>query len=240
MSPSTSDTSAFEGLSVRGLAVAYGDLRAVDGVDLEVAAGEIVALLGASGSGKSSLLRAVAGLEDVAAGEVAWDGRSMVRVPVHKRGFGLMFQDGQLFEHRDVGGLLGLLGGAAVRGTGVETAGVAVVDDVLELVQQCQAAARCWLAAVETDDPVAAVPAAEARHRQGLAHHPNVRQGSDPLVGRCAGLPWAAGEVARQCGSLPLGHGKRLAEAAARAWNEGSEATQDRVLRGVHKMPPFM
>ena len=104
MSPSTSDTSAFEGLSVRGLAVAYGDLRAVDGVDLEVAAGEIVALLGASGSGKSSLLRAVAGLEDVAGGEVAWDGRSMVRVPVHKRGFGLMFQDGQLFEHRDVGG----------------------------------------------------------------------------------------------------------------------------------------
>ena len=113
MNPSTSDTSASEGLSVRGLAVAYGDLRAVDGVDLDVAAGEIVALLGASGSGKSSLLRAVAGLEDVAGGEVAWDGRSMVRVPVHRRGFGLMFQDGQLFEHRDVGsniayGLTGL------------------------------------------------------------------------------------------------------------------------------------
>lgn len=113
MSPTASDTSASMGLSVRGLAVTYGDLRAVDGVDLEVAAGEVVALLGASGSGKSSLLRAVAGLEDVAAGEVAWDGRSMVRVPVHKRGFGLMFQDGQLFEHRDVGsniayGLTGL------------------------------------------------------------------------------------------------------------------------------------
>lgn len=104
MNPNTSDTSASEGLSVRGFAVAYGDLRAVDGVDLEVAVGEIVALLGASGSGKSSLLRAVAGLEDIAGGEVAWGGRSMVRVPVHKRGFGLMFQDGQLFEHRDVGG----------------------------------------------------------------------------------------------------------------------------------------
>ena len=113
MSPTASDTSTSTGLSVRGLAVTYGDLCAVDGVDLEVAAGEVVALLGASGSGKSSLLRAVAGLEDVAAGEVAWDGRSMVRVPVHKRGFGLMFQDGQLFEHRDVGsniayGLTGL------------------------------------------------------------------------------------------------------------------------------------
>ena len=113
MSLNASDTSASAGLSVRGLAVTYGDLCAVDGVDLEVAAGEVVALLGASGSGKSSLLRAVAGLEDVAAGEVAWDGRSMVRVPIHKRGFGLMFQDGQLFEHRDVGsniayGLTGL------------------------------------------------------------------------------------------------------------------------------------
>ena len=113
MSPTASDTSASTGLSVRGLAVTYGDLHAVDGVDLEVAAGEVVALLGASGSGKSSLLRAVAGLEDVADGEVAWGGRSMVRVPVHKRGFGLMFQDGQLFEHRDVGsniayGLTGL------------------------------------------------------------------------------------------------------------------------------------
>ena len=104
MSPETSDTNASVGLSVRGLAVAYGDLRAVDGVDLDVAAGEVVALLGASGSGKSSLLRAVAGLEDVADGSVAWDGRGVVRVPVHKRGFGLMFQDGQLFEHRDVGG----------------------------------------------------------------------------------------------------------------------------------------
>ena len=104
MSPSTSYTNAPAGLSVRGLAVAYGDLHAVDGVDLDVAAGEIVALLGASGSGKSSLLRAVAGLEDVADGDVAWDRRSMVRVPVHRRGFGLMFQDGQLFEHRDVGG----------------------------------------------------------------------------------------------------------------------------------------
>ena len=59
MSPTASDTSTAAGLSVRGLAVTYGDLRAVDGVDLEVAAGEVVALLGASGSGKSSLFNAL-------------------------------------------------------------------------------------------------------------------------------------------------------------------------------------
>ncbi|CAM3165708.1 ABC transporter ATP-binding protein [Actinomyces slackii] len=90
-------------LSLEGLSVSYGGLRAVDGVDLDMAPGEVVALLGASGSGKSSLLRAVAGLED-AEGSIAWRGESVVPVPVHRRGFGLMFQDGQLFEHRDVGG----------------------------------------------------------------------------------------------------------------------------------------
>ena len=102
-----------EGLSVRGLRVVYrggrgaAPVTAVDGVDLDVARGETVALLGASGCGKSSLLRAVAGLEDLAGGTVAWDGRDVARVPVHRRGFGLMFQDGQLFPFRDVVGLRG-------------------------------------------------------------------------------------------------------------------------------------
>ena len=95
---------------MRGLRVVYRGGRgaalvtAVDGVDLDVARGETVALLGASGCGKSSLLRAVAGLEDLAGGTVAWDGRDVARVPVHRRGFGLMFQDGQLFPFRDVAG----------------------------------------------------------------------------------------------------------------------------------------
>lgn len=77
---------------------------AVDGVDLDVARGEVVAILGPSGCGKSSLLRAVAGLEPVASGRVLWDGADVAGVPVHRRGFGLMFQDGQLFAHRDVAG----------------------------------------------------------------------------------------------------------------------------------------
>ncbi len=64
----------------------------------------MLALLGPSGCGKSSLLRAVAGLEPAAAGSVAWDGRDLTGVPVHRRGFGLMFQEGQLFPHRDVAG----------------------------------------------------------------------------------------------------------------------------------------
>ena len=90
-------------LSVSGLTVHYGAMTAVSDVDLEVGDGEVVALLGPSGCGKSTLLRAVAGLEP-AAGRVCWDGADLAGIPVHRRGFGLVFQDGQLFPHRDVAG----------------------------------------------------------------------------------------------------------------------------------------
>ncbi|MDQ3789462.1 MAG: ABC transporter ATP-binding protein [Actinomycetota bacterium] len=91
-------------LAVEDLTVRYGALAAVDGVELSVADGEVLALLGPSGCGKSTLLRAVAGLEPVTAGAVRWDDTDLADVPVHKRGFGLVFQDGQLFPHRDVAG----------------------------------------------------------------------------------------------------------------------------------------
>lgn len=92
------------GLDIRDVVVRYGSKTAVDSVSTSVEPGQIVALLGPSGSGKSSLLRAIAGLEPVAAGDILWDGRSVTNVPVHRRGFGLMFQDGQLFPHRSVAG----------------------------------------------------------------------------------------------------------------------------------------
>ena len=93
-----------KGLNVTGAVVRYGELVAVDAVDLAVEPGEIVALLGASGSGKSSLLRGIAGLEPLAAGTLTWDGTDVSGVPVFARGFGMMFQDGQLFHHLSVEG----------------------------------------------------------------------------------------------------------------------------------------
>jgi thiamine transport system ATP-binding protein len=94
------------GLAVENLTVRFGDVTAVDAVSLTVPTGEVFALLGPSGSGKSSLLRAIAGLEPCT-GEIAFDGESVMRMPPHKRRFALMFQDGQLFPHLDVAGNVG-------------------------------------------------------------------------------------------------------------------------------------
>lgn len=104
-------------------------ITAVDGVSLHVEPGEIVALLGASGSGKSSLLRAVAALEPLAGGRILWDGVDLAGVPTHKRNLGLMFQEPALFPNLSVGrnvayGLHGLPRGRRA----------AVVEEFLELV----------------------------------------------------------------------------------------------------------
>jgi thiamine transport system ATP-binding protein len=91
-------------LRLSGVHVTYGTTAALDGVDLEVRSGERLAVLGPSGSGKSTLLRAIAGLEPLNKGVIAWDDQDLAGVPVHERGFGLMFQDYVLFPHRDVAG----------------------------------------------------------------------------------------------------------------------------------------
>jgi len=89
-------------LSVEDVRVSFGTRNVLDGVELEVATGEVVALLGASGSGKSTLLRVIAGLLAPDDGRVLWDGHDLAGVPTHRRRFGLVFQDHQLFPDRDV------------------------------------------------------------------------------------------------------------------------------------------
>jgi ABC-type Fe3+/spermidine/putrescine transport system ATPase subunit len=69
---------------------------------LQLESGKTACLLGPSGSGKSTLLRIIAGLESADQGWVSWQGKNLAGVPVHQRGFGLMFQDYALFPHRTV------------------------------------------------------------------------------------------------------------------------------------------
>jgi len=76
---------------------------AVDAVSLEIAAGELVALIGASGSGKTTTLRMVAGYEAPDAGAVVLDGRDITSLPPQRRQFGMVFQHYALFPHLTVG-----------------------------------------------------------------------------------------------------------------------------------------
>lgn len=94
-------------LEVVGVSVRFGDLVAVDDVTLTLEGAAVLALLGPSGCGKSTLLRAITGLETLAGGRISFDGTDLAAVPVHRRGFGLMFQDGVLFPHRTVAGNIG-------------------------------------------------------------------------------------------------------------------------------------
>jgi thiamine transport system ATP-binding protein len=118
-------------LDVVGVRVRFGSRWVLDGVDLHVGPGEVVGLLGPSGSGKSTLLRVIAGLLVPEAGRVWWDGQDLSRVPPHRRRFGLVFQDHQLFPHRDVGANVGF--GLMVAGQPKDQVRVRV-SELLDLV----------------------------------------------------------------------------------------------------------
>ena len=79
-------------VALRGLRRSYGDVHALAGLDLDLAAGEMVVLLGPSGCGKTTALRALAGLEIPDAGTVSIAGRDITRTPPNKRDIGMVFQ----------------------------------------------------------------------------------------------------------------------------------------------------
>jgi putative spermidine/putrescine transport system ATP-binding protein len=86
-------------LVLRGLQKLFGDVAAVDGVDLEVRQGEFITLLGPSGSGKTTTLRMIAGFTSQTAGTIEIDGVDMSHVPPHRRDVGMIFQNYALFPH---------------------------------------------------------------------------------------------------------------------------------------------
>jgi thiamine transport system ATP-binding protein len=91
-------------LRVEDVTVLFGDKAALDRAMLEVAQGEVVALLGPSGSGKTTLLRVVAGLQRPDTGRVLLADEDATAIPPYRRGIGVVFQDHALFHHRDVWG----------------------------------------------------------------------------------------------------------------------------------------
>jgi len=117
---------------LEGLGKEFGDVVAVDGVDLEIEAGEFFTILGPSGCGKTTTLRCVAGLETPTTGEVYISGRRVTELPANRRNTSIVFQRWALFPHMSV---------AENVGFGLEMDGVpadereARIAEVLELVE---------------------------------------------------------------------------------------------------------
>jgi branched-chain amino acid transport system ATP-binding protein len=92
-------------LEVLGVDAAYGEVRALDGVDVRVGSDEIVALVGSNGAGKTTLLRCIAGLTRPHAGRVVWRGVELGGLPPHRvveRGVAMVPEGRRLFGHMTV------------------------------------------------------------------------------------------------------------------------------------------
>jgi iron(III) transport system ATP-binding protein len=98
-------------LSLKGVSKRYGAVRALDGATLEIAPGTLTAIVGASGSGKTTMLRLIAGFEPPDGGSIVFAGSQIAGpagfMPAHRRGIGLVAQEGALFPHLSVAGNIG-------------------------------------------------------------------------------------------------------------------------------------
>jgi ABC-type Fe3+/spermidine/putrescine transport system ATPase subunit len=111
---------------------AYGGVRVLTDVTLDVARGELVALLGSSGCGKTTLLRSIAGFVAPQSGRIRVDGRDITSLPPERRGTAMMFQSYALWPHMSVAGNIGY--GMRMRGASKDAI-ARRVDELLALMQ---------------------------------------------------------------------------------------------------------
>ncbi|RVW11119.1 ABC transporter ATP-binding protein [Prescottella agglutinans] len=123
----------------RGLRRVFGATTALDGLDLEIRPGELLALLGPSGCGKTTALRTIAGFERPDAGAVLMNGEDITRTPAHRRDVGMVFQSYSLFPHLNA--VDNVAFGLRMQGTG-RSARRARATELLELVGLPQHAER--------------------------------------------------------------------------------------------------
>ena len=94
-------------IKIAGVGKRFGDFVALESIDLDIATGELTALLGPSGGGKSTLLRIIAGLEVADSGSVEIEGVNATGLPAQKRNVGFVFQHYAAFRHLTVAGNVG-------------------------------------------------------------------------------------------------------------------------------------
>ncbi len=195
-------------LVVDSVSVSLGGRSVLDAVSLAVSAGEVVAVFGPSGSGKSTLLRAVAGLVEVESGRVVIDSVDVTGVPTHLRRVGMVFQDEQLFPHRDVAGNVAF---------GLEMAGVERRERESRVEELLSAVGLDGFG----DRDVSTLSGGEAKRvalARSLAPRPAVLLADEPLTGLDADLhdrlAVEVGAVLRESGTTTLWVTHDRAEAA--------------------------
>ena len=172
-------------LRISGLGVRFGNVNAIEPLDLDVQDGEFLTILGPSGSGKTTLLRAIAGFQTPSAGSIEFDGSDIADLPINQRPFNTVFQDYALFPHLTVRENVGF--GLRVRGisgrslndrvdaalgiVGLEELGARYPSQLSGGQQQRTALARamiCEPRLILLDEPLAALDATLRRQMQNF------------------------------------------------------------------------